>query len=77
MALVSVPAIKDFTYHGRSYVRGEIVTTEPVHASIMARHGYVSLSKHYQTRDITPDPEPVPDPRTKRRYRRRDMQAET
>ena len=47
-------------------------------ALILARVGKVSLGRHYQTRDVASESEPAPDaPKPKRRYRRRDMTAET
>ena len=48
----------------------------PAEALALARVGKVTLSRHYQTRDVVAEPEPEP-VRVKRRYRRRDMQAET
>jgi hypothetical protein len=75
MARVSVPALKEFTYLGRSFAQGEIVNVEAVEALALARRGCVTLTRHdYSTRDVTAD---VPEaPRQKRRYRRRDMVAE-
>lgn len=69
MAFVNVPALKAVTYHGRSYVRGEILTVPAAMALAMSRRGEVSL-----TRGVTIEMEK---PQRKRRtYRRRDMQAE-
>jgi hypothetical protein len=79
MPKVSVPAIRDFTHRdGRFFVRGEMVEVEAIEAAALARQNLVSLTKQtYTTRQMTvKSPEPVP-VRTKRRYRRRDMQAET
>ena len=68
---------------------GELITIAPALALALARKGLVSLSRHYQTRDLAPEPEPETPKRRgrprknpedgtpKRRYQRRDMQAET
>ena len=74
---VSVPALCAFTHKGRSFVRGELVNLPPVEALALARSGKVSLSRHYQARDVVTETELEPEPvRVKRRYRRRDMTAE-
>ena len=74
---VAVPALCAFTHKGRSFVRGELVKLPPVEALALARVGKVSLSRHYQTRDVAPEVEPEPEAPRRRRYRRRDMTAET
>jgi hypothetical protein len=68
VSIVSVPALCDFSHEGRSYVRGEMVSVTPVVASILARRGRVSLTRGYETK--------VEQPVGRRRYRRRDLQAE-
>jgi hypothetical protein len=73
-----VTALKDFDYQGRHVSAGDRPDfIHPVQCSILARQGLVSLTKQtYKTRDLASEPEPVP-VKTKRRYRRRDLQAET
>lgn len=62
-SVVSVPALCEFSYQGRSYVRGEMVDVSPAEALMLARKGKVSLTRHdAPTRPNT--------------YRRRDMRAE-
>lgn len=76
---VKVPALCDFTYDVRNVVKGEIVEMAPLEAAAHARQRHVTLAKGaYLSRALsvavkTPDPEPVI---PKRRYRRRDLQAE-
>jgi hypothetical protein len=70
VSMVCVPALCEFSHEGRRYVRGEMVEVSPIAASILARSGKVSLTKPaYQTK--------VEAPTGKRRYRRRDMRADT
>ena len=72
MPAVTVTAIKDFTEDGIVGRKGQIlVINPPVKALILARKGCVSLCK-VSTRDMEPEPEP----RKRRSYRRRDLQAE-
>jgi hypothetical protein len=72
MADVTVTATKAFEYRGRSIRRGARLAMAPIDAAIEARRGNVTLivGQH-----VTPDPEPEA-PRSRRRYRRRDLVAE-
>jgi hypothetical protein len=73
---ITVPVIKAFDGHAV----GDSITVTPLEASILARKRIISLTRGYQTRELTakdPEPEPEPEaPRRRRRYRRTDMQAE-
>ena len=60
---VTVPALKPFIYRDKDIARGDLVTMRPADAAAHARRGNVSLARGYKTRE-------------KRRYRRRDMEAE-
>lgn len=71
MADVTVTATKGFTYRGRARRKGERVTMSPLDAAIKARRGEVTL---IEGTVVTPEPEPVT---VRRRYRRRDMAAES
>jgi hypothetical protein len=44
-ASVEVPALCEFEYEGRCYVRGEMVTVKPMVALALARLRKVSLSR--------------------------------
>lgn len=71
MRTVTVPALKAFSYRGRTVAVGEFITLPAVMAAAAARRGEVSLTK-----EGPPVPEPAPEPPPRRRYRRRDLQAE-
>ncbi len=77
-AIVSVPALCSFEHEGRSYVCGEVVDVPPATALALARAKKVSLGRHaaVTTREIQAE-DTIETPRTRRRYRRRDMRAET
>jgi hypothetical protein len=85
MARVTVPVLKPLTYQGRSYVRGESVSMEAIEAAAHGRAGRVNLtlgaaapSGAYQTADMVVDVAGEPKARRRRRrYRRRDMTAES
>lgn len=77
LSQVTVPVIKAFGAHRV----GDSITCKPAEALALARQKLVSLTRGYQTRELTqkadPEPEPQPDaPRRRRRYLRADMQAE-
>jgi len=63
MQTVTVPALVDFEWDGRSYRKGEAVTVKPITAAALAQLEYVSLLAKVV---------PV---RTRRRYQRRDLTA--
>jgi len=65
---VTVPALIDFEFGGRMYRRGEAVIVAPVIALMLARRHEVTLSASEKPT------EPV---RGRRRYRRRDMAAQS
>lgn len=80
---VKVPALCDFTYNGRQVAKGDVVEMGPLEAAAHARQQHVTLAKGaYLSRALTvgakapapPDPEAVT--ASRRRYRRRDLQAE-
>lgn len=80
---VTVPVIKGFRHNDRFVSAGELLELEPVQASILARQGYVSLTRKYQTRDLTATAvEPEQPPRRRRgrprknTYERSDLRAE-
>jgi hypothetical protein len=75
---VDVPALQLVTYRGQSYVQGEIVPMRPIDAVVYARRGLVSLTKRpMRAAVIRPEPEPAPIQPVRRRYRRRDLSAES
>lgn len=81
MRTVCVPVIRDFDYHGRPVAAGESVDVPAAEALALSRRGLVSLTApgRVQTRALTaePDSTPAPEaPKKRRRYRRRDLQAE-
>jgi len=71
---VVVQARAAFSYQGRGLRAGELVTMTPIDAATAARHGLVSL-----TRVSRRPAEPVTEApkKTKRRYQRRDLEAES
>jgi len=72
-----VTALQDFEFQGRHVSAGDRPDFIPaVDCTILARQGKVSLTKTYQTRDLAPKASDS-EPKTRRRYRRRDLQAET
>jgi hypothetical protein len=74
MPAVTVTALKNFTEDGITGRKGQIIVIDPpVKALLLHRKGLVSLSKVI-TRELSADPEP--EPKKRRSYRRRDMQAE-
>lgn len=63
LTTVEVPALCEFEYEGRCYVRGELVRVPPIIALALAGQRKVSLGRHDElARD--------------RQYLRRDMRAE-
>jgi hypothetical protein len=74
MPAVTVTALKNFTEDGITGRKGQtLVVDPPVKALLLHRRGLVSLNK-VLTRELAADPEP--EPKKRRNYRRRDMQAE-
>ena len=68
---IALVACRALTQDGRSYVRGEILMTDPVSASMLVRARHATLIDRAYL--------PVPsgsDETPRRRYRRRDLQAE-
>lgn len=85
--LVSVRALKSFTYQSATIEPGAWVSMEPIEASIHARHGHVSLAREYPTRQLvtasaSAEPELTDPPRRRRgrprkgEYHRSDLKAE-
>jgi hypothetical protein len=74
---VSVIALKAFDWKGEAIVPGQSVSLTPIDAIALARKRQVTLTK----RKAKPEPPPAPEPEpvvepAKRRYKRRDLQAE-
>jgi hypothetical protein len=74
MPTVKVTALKAFTYRGADISRGQLVLMEPADAASSARQGEISLSRGASRRAEERAKAEAAKPR--RRYRRRDMQAE-
>lgn len=78
---VTVLARKDFDHKGRTVRAGQEISLAPVEAAILARKGFVNLSK--QTRDMTAGEGAAPRartpraPRAGRQYLRTDITAES
>jgi len=70
MKTVVVQARAAFSYQGRGLRAGELVTMTPIDAAAAARHGLVSLTRRPPTAPV------VETPKSKRRYKRRDLEAE-
>lgn len=65
--LVTVPALQEFAYQGRSYRRRDLVVMSPLDAAIHARQGHVSLVQSYSTRQLVAEPtDPQPTQRRRR-----------
>lgn len=86
-----VPVIRRGSYQGRELRRGELLRVSPLEAAILRRLGLISLTPHRSQRTDRPSPTapspPAPElvtaapPEevaipTRRRYRRRDLEAE-
>jgi hypothetical protein len=80
---VTVTVIRPFDHEGRAVSPGGAITVAPIVAATLARQGLVSLMEGatltYLTRDMAPADQDAPSPsaRSKRRYRRRDLTAES
>jgi hypothetical protein len=73
MKTVVVQARAPFSYQGRGLRAGELVTMTPIDAAAAARHGLVSLTRLRRSAEA-----PIGDPpKSKRRYKRRDLEAES
>jgi len=72
MKTVVVQARAAFSYQGRGLRAGELVTMLPVDAAAAARHGLVSLTRRRKTAPVDEVPKT-----SKRRYKRRDLEAES
>lgn len=74
---LTLPALKAFVYDGQDYRRGDMVAMGPLDAVIHARHGHVSLTRTYATRQLIAErPLAKPEPRRRRRARKRQMLVE-
>lgn len=73
MSTVTVPAITDFEFQGKTFKKDDVVTCAPIDAAALARKGYVTLDRRaaeqLQARAynapqpepiVTPEPEPEP-----------------
>lgn len=90
--IVTLPALKAFTYQGTAYRRGDLVAMSPLDAAIHARQGRVSLTRTYATRQLVAEPPVSPRyfeaaepshvaeyeiaPRRRRRSRKRALETE-
>ena len=83
MQRVRVRVIKAFDHAGQSLRVNQTVSLSPVDAAVLARRGFVSLSRIYDHRAMTAESPreastPAPSaPPAKRSYRRRDMVSDT
>jgi hypothetical protein len=82
--MVDLPVIKAFTHDGRALRVGDTITVSPLVAAALHRRGLVSLTRGYKTAAIKAEPvvpsatsETAAEPYQRRRYRRRDMTAES
>ena len=81
MALIPMIATRDFTWQGRAVRAGDYLDVTGAE-SLALRHSnkakFAKSSWHtYQVADLQPVAEPAETPQpTRRRYRRRDLQAE-
>ena len=75
MKAIAMFAVKDFSHAGRTFAAGEVFECSPIEAASFRYRGvakFAPLTRDLKA-DIPADDEP---PTTKRRYRRRDIQAE-
>lgn len=79
---VSVIAIKSFEFKGQSYQPNQSIDLTPIDAVVLAKKHLITLTKRH-IKAFPPQPEPVPvpepvveEPKKKRTYKRRDLQAE-
>lgn len=75
---VSVIAIASFDFKGRSYQPNQSLDVTPIDAVVLAKKRLITLTKR-RAKAIVPAPVPEPvveEPKKKRTYKRRDMQAE-
>jgi hypothetical protein len=77
MSKVYVTALKSFTYRGTDISRGQPITMDAIEAAVSARRGEVSLSRgRYRRAALQAERAKTEAEKPKRRYRRRDLQAE-
>ena len=76
---VVVQARAAFSYQGRGLRAGELVTMTPIDAAVKARQGLVSLTRPRRAPapDVVAILDPAPVPKSRRRYKRRDLEAES
>lgn len=77
---VVVQARAAFSYQGRGLRAGELVTMTPIDAAVKARQGLVSLTRPRRAPapDVVAILDPAPAvPKSRRRYKRRDLEAES
>lgn len=75
---VSVIAIASFDFKGRSYQPNQLLDVTPIDAVVLAKKRLITLTKR-RAKAIVPAPVPEPlveEPKKKRTYKRRDLQAE-
>lgn len=78
MSKVNVTALRSFTYRGADINRGQPITMSAPDAVLGARRGEVSLSRGlYRRASLEAERAKAEAEKPKRRYRRRDMQAES
>lgn len=90
--LIAVTARRPFECQGRIVSAGEAMLVTPVEAAILNRRQDIRFGHPVVARDLAPEPDPpaveptreaspdtdeaAPQPRRRRRYRRRDLTAE-
>lgn len=77
MKTVVVQARAPFSYQGRGLRAGELVAMTPIDAAMKARQGLVSLTRRAPGPDVVAILDPAPVPKSRRRYKRRDLEAES
>lgn len=77
MSKVNVTALTPFTYRGAAITGGQPIEMDAADAVVAARRGEISLSRGVHRRAMEAQRAKVDADKPKRRYRRRDMQAET
>lgn len=80
---VSVIAIKPFEFKGTSYQPNQSLDLTPIDAVVLAKKHLITLTKRHKTKAVVAEPAPAPapepvveEPKKKRTYKRRDLQAE-
>ncbi len=73
---ITVSALQSFEWKGQPVYAGQALTVTPIEAVVLAQKHQVSLARRTKVIAPPPEPEPVAPPKSRGRYRRRDLQAE-